>query len=95
MGRRGDWPLYVEWLEIFFPANGISDGELQLTRSYGTWCLQTSRGRRMYAALVEALLQHFKPKPSVIVERLKCHSRVREPGESVATYVAGLHTLSL
>ena len=51
-------------------------------------------GDKMYAALVEALSQHFKPKPSEIVERFKFNNRVREPGESVATHVAE-HTLSL
>ncbi len=51
-------------------------------------------GDKTYAALVEALSKHFKPALSEIVERFKFHSRVWNPGESVATYLAELHSLS-
>ena len=104
-GTKGDWPLYVERLEHFFAANGISDGEKKravLLSVIGAATYKILRnvvspskpGEKTYAALVDALTQHFKPKPSEIVERFKFHSRVRKPGESVATYVAELRSLS-
>ena len=43
---------------------------------------------------MEALSKHFNPIPSVVVERFKFHSRVRKVGESIATYVAELRSLS-
>ena len=104
-GTKGDWPLYVERLEHFFAANGIADAEKKravLLSVMGATAYKILRnvvspskpGEKTYAALVEALSQHFKPKPSEIVERFKFHSRVRKPGESVATYVAELRSLS-
>ena len=47
-----------------------------------------------YKDLLAALSQHFHPKPSEIVERYKFHSRVRKPGESVATFVAELRSMT-
>ena len=43
---------------------------------------------------MEKLENHFSPKPSVIVERFKFHSRSRLEGENVAEFVAGLRRLS-
>ena len=40
--------------------------------------------------MIDALSQHHEPKPSEIAEWFKFHSRVRKPGESVATYVTEL-----
>ena len=42
----------------------------------------------------KVLAKHFKPTPSVIVERFKFHSCFRKQGESVSTFVAELHSLS-
>ena len=46
------------------------------------------------AQLVSVLSQHFKPKPSEIMDRFKFHSHTRKPGESVATYMAKLRSLT-
>ena len=43
---------------------------------------------------MEVLTKHFCPPPSEIVQRFKFNSRVRQPGESVATYIAELRALS-
>ena len=51
-------------------------------------------GDKSYVELVEKLSKHFRPAPSEIVERFKFHSRSRLPGESVATFVAELRSLS-
>ena len=44
--------------------------------------------------ILEKLENHFSPKPSVIVERFKFHSRSGLKGENVAEFVAGLRRLS-
>ena len=79
-GTKGDWPLYAERLEHFFATNGITDeGKQRAVLSViGATTYRILRnvvspskpGEKTYAALVEALSQHFKPKPSKIVERL-------------------------
>ena len=104
-GTKGDWPLYVERVEKFFAANDISNGDKKravLLSVIGAATYKTLRnvvspskpGEKTYAALVEAPSQHFKPEPSEIVEQFKFHSRVRKPGESVATYVAELRSFT-
>ena len=81
------WPEYVEWLEHFFDANGITDGDKQravLLTIVGAATYKTLRnlvspskpGGKTYKELVEALSKHFNPTPSVIVERFKFYSRV-------------------
>ena len=47
-----------------------------------------------YKGLLATLWQHFHPKPSEILERYKFHSRVRKPGESVATFIAELRSMT-
>lgn len=77
-GAKGDWQLYVERVEHFFAANGISDGDKKravLLSVMGAPTYKILRnvvspskpGEKTYATLVEALAQHFKPKPSEIV----------------------------
>ena len=104
-GTKEDWPLYVERLEHFLAANGISDGEKKravLLSVIGAPTYKILRsvvspskpGEKTYANLIDSLSQHYKPKPSEIVEQFKFRSRVRKPGESVATFVGELRALS-
>ena len=104
-GTKDDWLEYVERLEYFFAANGIADADKKravLLTVIGAATYKTLRnivspmkpGEKSYVELVEALTKHFKPTPSEIVERFKFHSRVRKPGESIATYVAELRSLT-
>ena len=104
-GTNDDWLQYVERLEHFFAANGIDDADKKravLLTVVGAATYKTLRnivspskpGEKTYAELVAALAKHFKPTPSEIVERFKFHSRVRKAGESIATYVAELRSLS-
>ena len=51
-------------------------------------------GEESYDDLVQTLANHFNPAPSEIVQRFKFNSRMRKPGESVATYVAELRALA-
>jgi len=47
-----------------------------------------------YKALLDKTKEHFAPTPSCIVERYEFNSRVQEPSESVASFVAQLRSLS-
>jgi len=47
-----------------------------------------------YDNLVKKVREHLMPKPSVIVKRFKFNTRVRQPGESVATFVAQFRQLT-
>ena len=47
-----------------------------------------------YTELVEFVKKHFNPRPSAITQQFKFNSRVRQPGETVAQYVAELRKLS-
>ena len=47
-----------------------------------------------YVDLVGLVKNYYEPKPSVIEQRHKFNTRVRQQGESVATYVAALRELA-
>ena len=47
-----------------------------------------------YTELVELVKKHYNPRPSAITQHFKFNSRVRQPGETVADYVAELRKLS-
>ena len=49
---------------------------------------------KTFEELVELMKKHYNPRPSVIVQRYKFHTRVRQAGESIADYLAALRTLS-
>ena len=51
-------------------------------------------GDKEYNQLVQLLTQHFEPAPSEIVRRYRFNSRIRQKGESVATYVSELRGLA-
>lgn len=54
-------------------------------------CAPTSPKEKPFADIVALLGEHYaKAKQSVIVQRCKFHTRMRQPGESVATFVAHL-----
>ena len=52
------------------------------------------QGEKPFNDLVTKLNEHYNLAPSPIVQRYRYHSRSRAPGESVATFVAQLHSLS-
>ena len=51
-------------------------------------------GELSYDELVQSVRKHHNPTPSEIVQRFKFNSRVRQPGESVATFLAELRALA-
>lgn len=101
-----EWRLVIicGTVGAFFVANGITDREKQaaLLSVMGAttyWILYkmvslNKPGKKMYAALVEALSQQFKPKSSEINEHFKFHSHTKKPGESIIIYVAEVCSFS-
>nr|XP_023665672.1 LOW QUALITY PROTEIN: uncharacterized protein K02A2.6-like [Paramormyrops kingsleyae] len=102
-----DWTEYEERLGHFFDANGIREEDEAKKRSILlSVCgaktyklirnLATPRkpGEVPYKELVQLVSNHHNPKPSVIVQRFKFHSRFRKSGQSVANFVAELRQLS-
>ncbi|KAJ8043837.1 hypothetical protein HOLleu_11112 [Holothuria leucospilota] len=96
------WSQYVERLEHFFAANGITDkAKMQsiLLSSIGPDAYKLLRnlvspakpGEKSYKELVA---KHQHPTPSEIVQRCKFNSRQRKQGESIATYVAELRAIA-
>ena len=84
------WTQYVERLEQRQRAILLS---VCGSKTYGLICdlLQPQKpGDVSLKELLEKLESHFLPKPSVIVEQFKFHSRNRLEGENVAEFIAGL-----
>ena len=100
-----EWSQYEERLSHFFLANGIDDAEKKravLLSVIGAMTYKVLRnllapakpGEKTYDELVATLSVHYSPPPSEIIQRFKFHSRFRNPGESVATYVSELRSLA-
>ena len=103
-GTKEDWSQYVERMDHFFLANGIAEADKKRAVFLSVVGLSTYRIIRNLVApkkpgeksdaVIAALSAHFKPTPAEIVERCRFHSRSMKPGESVATFVAELRSLS-
>ncbi len=100
-----DWQQYMERLEFYFVANAIEEEERRQAiflsacggRVYAVLpdlCQPDKPGDFALADLFKILSGHFTPKPSLIVERFKFHSKVRQQGQSVAVFVAELRRLT-
>ena len=96
---------YTERMEQYFAANNVQDTSKQraiLLSLCGAPTYKLIRGLvapekpmdRSYAELVELVGSHYNSKPSPIVQRFKFHSRIRQPDESVANFVAALKQLT-
>ena len=103
--ESGEWPQYEERMLCYFETNGITDGsKIQAfflsavgARTYKLLRNLTAPAKpreRSFTDLREALSNHYNPKPSVMVQRLRFNSRVRHTGESVAEFVSALRALS-
>ena len=103
-----EWPSYVERLEEYFEANGITgDGNAAKRRavlisvvgpkSYTllrNLVAPTKPKEKTFEELVAALTEHYSPRPSEVMQRYRFNTRSRQPGESVADYVAELRRLA-
>ena len=100
-----EWDLYVERLDQYFEANGITDagrkrGVLLTVCGKRTYKLvrdlvsQDKPADKTYDELCEVLSKHSNPKPREVVQRCAFFSRHRQSGETVADFVAGLRRLA-
>ena len=103
--NREEWSQYVERLGHFFEANGINDRDRKRSVFLAVidqpacklLCKLVSPakpGDKLYEELVHVMTEHHNPTPLEIVQRYKFHSRFRQQGESVATFVAELWSLA-
>ena len=99
------WVEYVERLEQYFIANDIGDAAKKraiLLSVVGSATYHLIRSlaaparpsEKTYGELVELVTKRHNPAPTVTVQRYKFHTRMRQPGESVANYLAALRTTS-
>ena len=103
---REDWVLFVERLDQYFVANGISEEENKrraiLLSCCGAATYQLIRNLvapnkptdKAYVEIVEVVKAHHQPRPSTIVQRFYFHTRTQKPGESVGDFIAQLRKLS-
>ena len=100
-----EWTAYTERLEHYFTANDINDMEKKCAMLLSICGLTTYRLIRSlvspkkatdytFTKLIEKVAKHFNPHPSATVQRYKFNSYCRQPGESVADYIAAHHALS-
>ena len=103
--RTGDWKSYIERAQQYFAANDVeSAGKKRaiLLSSVGDKTYQIIKDVLApdaptdvtFANIVEKMMKHFQPPPSEIVQRFQFHTRVRQPHESVATYIAQLKQIA-
>ena len=104
-GEPTEWEDYVDCLENYFVAHDVKEDEKKraiLLSESGAATYKLIRSlvapRKPnevdYKDLLTKAKAHFAPTCSTIVQRYKFNIRVRQPGKTVAAYVAELRTLS-
>ena len=103
--KTGDWKSYIERAQQYFAANDVEDANKQravLLSSVGDKTYRTindvlspdAPATVELATLIEKMTKCFQPAPSEIVQRIQFNTRVRQPHESVATYIAQLKQIA-
>ena len=101
-----DWKTYVKRVNLYLTANDITNpGKKRavLLSVCGTKTYHIIRDlvgpskptNLEYDEIVTKVQEHYNPTPVVIVQRYKFNSRLRQPEESVATFVAALRHLAI
>ena len=95
-----DWS-YAERLQQYFKTNDVADddkkGAIHLSNS-GPQTYQLVKNplapakvmKKTSTDIVAVLKEHWRPKPSEIVQQYNLHSRLQKEGLSIADYVAEL-----
>ena len=100
-----EWKQYVERLEQYLIANGVEDADKKRavflstigTQAYkllSSLVAPAAPSEKSYRELVQAMKDHHSPPPSEIVQRYRFHTRFRQQGETVATYVSELRAIA-
>ena len=98
------WSSYVERLHYYFLANGVTEAAKKhsiLLTVCGAPTFQLLRSLVQpkelsavtYTELLAVLESHYDPAPLTIVQLYRFQTRNRQPGESVATFVAELKAI--
>ena len=99
------WMSYVERLDFYFTTNDVSLDVKKQTVLLSVCGASTYKLIRSlidpdklnstsYKDLVAKVKEHYDPKSSSIIQRHKFNKCTREPGESMAEYVAALRQLA-
>ena len=98
------WATYVERFEHFVTANDIEENKNVVVflsvvgaKTYGplrSLMAPEKPGEKTYKDIMDALQGHFSPKPLVIAERFRFHTRNQQEGESVTQCIAVIKKLS-
>ena len=99
------WSAYMERMEQYFIANDVTGNNkkraiLLSTCGPTTYSLIRSLVAPskvtdiQYGTLLDKINKHFNPRPSIIMERYKFHSRTQQQGESITAFVAELRKLT-
>ncbi len=101
----GDWKSYVERAELYFTANDVDDngkmraillsscGDVTYRRIKDVLSPRTP-AEVTFRDICTAMSTHLQPQPSEIVQRFRFNTRVRQPQETIATYVTQLKRLA-
>ena len=106
-GSQEDWLSYVARLQNYFVANDITNDKAAKRRAtllsvcgvstyrlIKSLCAPTKPEEVPFEDLVKLVERHHNPEPSATVQRFKFHSRCRQSGETVSTYIAELRRIS-
>ena len=99
-----EWPQYVERLEQYFEANGITGGDNAAKRRSVFISVMGPAPYKLLRSLLapvkpadktfeersEVLKKHYSPTPSEVMQRFRFNTRSRKAGETVADYIADL-----
>ena len=99
-----DWASYTKRLQQYFAANDIAEDKqkpillsacrIATYRLIKNLTAPANPADKSFAQLVKLVGDHHSPKPSVIVERFRFNTRIRQQGESVVNFIAELRHLT-
>ena len=100
-----DWSSYTKRLDHYMLANHVTDpGKKRpiLLSTCGATTYKLIRNltspdlpiSKTYKEIVDLVQAHYQPKPSVMIERLKFNSKIRQAGESASNFMTELRQSS-
>ena len=105
---KEDWRDYIEQVEQYFIAHGLDGEDKEPTRrslflsGVGSTTYRTLKSllapvkpaSKSFSECVEVLTKHYSPPPSEVVQSYRFFTRVRQPGETVSSFVAELRRIA-
>ena len=102
---KDSWQDYIEIMEHYFMANGITDDKMKISifcstvgtptyRLTKSLCLPKKPHECKFNEILHILEKHFEPKPTEATESLKFGKRDKKPGETIQVYLAELRKIA-